>query len=158
MLIKGKFPLPSQTKRGLTNCVTRTFASPEQKTFKYSPHSSTTKIHFVNCLQNNTIKNSQSLFLLSDVPEIKDINNSILFNFVETRFGTLAFTSKHNLESLKSYLKIDFHIIKINSEQFITYSKNNKSIGMVIYNAYCDLHTKTSYFLYYEVSASSNQS
>jgi hypothetical protein len=124
---------------------------------KYTPRSYVPNVHFVNSLMPINIQDSIkqgniSIFLLSDVPSIKDINNSLSFNFVETRFGTLAFTSKHNIESLKSYLNVDFHIVEVKNDEFLVHLLNNKGVGMVIYNAYCDLRTKSSYFLYFEVS------
>lgn len=101
--------------------------------------------HFVNGLNvSEQVTDTKVLYVFKD----PIINNDRLIHIKQ---GALAATSASTLEALKNHLDLYFNVNAISQKDFVVYLSNTKVNGIVIYNAYCDIRNKNTYFLYFEM-------
>lgn len=110
-------------------------------------------VHLVNGLNvDRKVVETETLYVLCDCPKIKDIANTLSYVILETKKGILVFTDEEHIRILKNHLQHPYYIVKINKNDLIKYTKSVKSSCIVIYNSYTDIETRSSYFLYYDLS------
>lgn len=112
-----------------------------QDALKKQSHST----HFVDSINvSEKVMNTKVLYVFKD----PIINND---NFVHIKQGVFAATSSFTLEVLKEHLDLYFEVYGITQKDFIVYLSIKEANGIVIYNAYSDLQSKNTYFLYFEM-------
>lgn len=101
--------------------------------------------HFVNGINvSEEVVDSKVVYVFKDPIVETD-------SFVHIKQGVLSATSSTTLEALKKHLDLYFLVYGISQKDFQVYLSNSKMNGIVIYNAYCDLRNKNTYFLYFEI-------
>jgi hypothetical protein len=101
------------------------------------------------------IKSNADFYALCDVPNISDFTNRLSYSLVETPDGVLLFQDKQHLTVLRNHTQLPHHVVRVKSEQLKVYRQRadgTKTGAIVVYNSYSDMHTKTSYFLYYRLT------
>jgi hypothetical protein len=102
-------------------------------------------------LQDHSKIRNSFFYVLCDHPEIKDITNKLSYNLVENTNGVIAFTSRHNLEFLRTYLHHPFHVIELSYNELEKYKATSNNNIHVIYNSYSDIKLQKTYFLFYNL-------
>lgn len=109
-------------------------------------------IHLVDGLNvEKVVMNTETLYVLSDVPKVKDMSKFLTYTFLDTKHGILACTSKQILTKIKDHLELPHYVIQMTKLDFNTYISTNRLSAIVIYNCYSDLTSKATYFLYYSL-------
>lgn len=99
----------------------------------------------------SSLKHIEKLYVLSDVPKVKDATKTLGYTFLETHHGVLASTNQDMMKSIKVFLDLPHYVIAVGRQDYDIYISyvNSKSRTVVIYNAYCDIYSKSTYFLYF---------
>lgn len=110
-------------------------------------------VHLVNGLNiDKNIIQSEYFYVLCDSPKIKDITHTLSYHILDSPKGILAFTNKEHVQVLREYLHLPYHVVKIEQRDLISYNEITKTKSIVLYNSYTDIESKSSYFLYFELS------
>lgn len=96
-------------------------------------------------------RNINYYYVLCDVPEIKNFDKTLSYNILENDNGVIAFTSRHNLEFLRAYIKHPYHVVEVENKQLKEYLKSGKRKALAIHNCYSDSELKKTYFVFHEV-------
>lgn len=107
-------------------------------------------VHLVDTLNvNHELKQSKSLYVFCDLPKVKDMKNVLCYTFLETRHGVLVSTNKDMLTSIKNYLDLPHYVVEVKRDDYNIFADKNNTPTIVLYNAYCDLTSESTYFLYF---------
>lgn len=96
-------------------------------------------------------KHIQYYYVLCDVPEIKNFDAPLTYNILENSSGVIAFTSRHNLEFLRSYIKHPYHVVELNESQLLQFLEAGNRKGVAIHNCYSDIYEQKTYFIFHEL-------
>lgn len=127
-----------------------------------SGHQSCSRDTIYNLISNNIpnvqfvkgkvpYRNINYYYVLCDVPEIKNFDKTLSYNILENDNGVIAFTSRHNLEFLRAYIKHPYHVVEVENKQLKEYLKSGKRKALAIHNCYSDNELKKTYFVFHEV-------